>query len=190
MNWHLFFYTFGLIFVAELPDKTAFATLLLATRKHPVAVFVGVAAAFTIQSLIAVSFGSLFSRLPEHWVKMAAGLLFLGLAIAMWLRKEPEESEMDLPSGGALDFFKTAWISFVVIFLAEWGDLTQIATAALAARNRAPVTIFVSATSALWAVTALAIAIGHGAKRALRPRLIQKISAVAFALVGLILLLR
>ena len=98
MDPKLFLSAFGLIFVAELPDKTAFAALLLATRKHPLAIFIGGAAAFLIQSAIAVAFGSVFGLLPAQAVKIAAGLLFLVLAAVMWLRQEPEEKEMGLLS--------------------------------------------------------------------------------------------
>jgi putative Ca2+/H+ antiporter (TMEM165/GDT1 family) len=76
-----------------------------------------------------------------------------------------------------------------VVFLAEWGDLTQLATAALAARYRAPVTVFAGATCALWAVTAIAVFVGHRAGKLLDPDLIQKIAAVIFAGLGVCLLI-
>ncbi|HYR43425.1 MAG TPA: TMEM165/GDT1 family protein, partial [Terriglobia bacterium] len=79
--------------------------------------------------------------------------------------------------------------AFTVIFIAEWGDLTQLATAALAAKYAAPVTIFISATLALWAVTGLGVVVGHTAKRALQPKLLQQIASVIFALVGIALLM-
>src|SRR5262245_35505197 len=85
--------TFGVIFVAELPDKTAFATLLLATRQHPLAVFLGVAGAFVVQSLVAVAFGSVLAFLPEVAVKIGAAGLFFVFAISMWVHTEREEKE-------------------------------------------------------------------------------------------------
>ena len=91
MDWTLFVSIFSLIFVAELPDKTAFATLLMASRGRPVAVFLGVAGAFLVQSAVAVGFGSLIALLPERWVHLAAGIMFLGFAAHTWFQKDEEE---------------------------------------------------------------------------------------------------
>ena len=85
-------------------------------------------------------------------------------------------------------FWRTAWLVFVVVFIAEWGDLTQIATAALAARYAAPVAVFVGATAALWSVSAIAVLVGNRAGKLLSPRVTQKVAAVVFAVVGAALL--
>jgi putative Ca2+/H+ antiporter (TMEM165/GDT1 family) len=185
----LFLSTFGVIFVAELPDKTVFATLLLATRKHPLAVFLGVAGAFVVQSLVAVTFGSVLSFLPEVAVKIGAAGLFFVFAISMWLRKELAEQEAHMAHATRAAFWQTVTSSFVVIFIAEWGDFTQLATAALEAHYRSPLTILLSAILALWCVTAMAIVIGHRLKQLMRPELLQKIAAIAFAIVGIVLVL-
>ena len=76
----------------------------------------------------------------------------------------------------------------MVIFIAEWGDLTQLASATLVAKTHQPLTIFLSATLALWSTSAVAIAIGHHAKKFIQPRLLQNIAAMAFAIVGILLL--
>src|ERR1700677_1992667 len=89
----LFISTFALIFVAELPDKTAIAALVLATRNNPWAVFIGSALAFVIQSMVAVLFGSLFGLLPPHLIHIASGLLFLVFAVMMWLRRQEDEAD-------------------------------------------------------------------------------------------------
>jgi len=188
-DWKLFLSTFVLIFVAELPDKTAFATLLLATRKHPLAVFIGVATAFVIQSVVAVSFGTALGLLPKQWMSVGAAVLFMLFALLMWRRKDHEEENLHLEPQRS-NFLRTIWSSFVVIFIAEWGDLTQLATATLAAEHKKPVTVFLAATLALWAVTALAILVGNRAKKIIHPVLLQKIAAGAFALVGLVVLLQ
>ena len=185
----LFASTFGLIFVAELPDKTAFATLLLATRNRPLAIFVGVAAAFVVQSFFAVTFGSVLGMMPEHFVKIGAAGLFFAFAVSMWLRKELEEEEAEIAKKQVTSFWKTVSTSFIVIFIAEWGDLTQLATATLEAKYENPLTVFASATLALWAVTALAILVGNRIQRVIEPSILQKIAAVAFGIVGAILLL-
>lgn len=184
--WQLFVSTFTLIFIAELPDKTAFAALLLATRHHPVAVFIGAAVAFTIQSLVAVMFGSLLSVLPPTVIHWTAGILFLGFAISMWLRKEHDASTSECQSPPC--FAKSVSAAFLVIFLAEWGDLTQLATATLAAQYHAPITIFGAATLALWVVTAIGVGVGSYLKHWINPALIQRGAALAFATAGAVLL--
>lgn len=185
-DWALFFSTFALIFLAELPDKTAVAIVILASRHHPIAVFGGVALAFVIQNVIAVLFGSLFSLLPAHVVHVGSGILFIVFALLMWFKKEEKEEEVHLSSRDR--FWKTAWIAFGVIFIAEWGDLTQLAAATLVAKTHHPLTIFIAATLALWCTTAIGVAIGHHAKKAIRPHILQNIASVAFAIVGVLLL--
>lgn len=181
----LFLSTFALIFLAEFPDKTAIAALVLATRNNPWAVFIGSATAFLIQSMVAVLFGSLFGLLPAHIIHIASGILFLVFAVMMWTRRQEEESGK--PKEG-LSFARVVWTSFMVIFIAEWGDLTQLATATLVAKTNQGFTIFLAATLSLWSATAVAISIGHHAKKLVNPRLLQTIAAVAFALVGILLL--
>jgi len=190
MDLRLLVSTFALVFVAELPDKTALATVLLAVRYRPFAVFAGVAVAFMVQSVVAVTFGSAFGLLPREAVRITAGALFLAFAVLMWVRRRPTEEELDVDGKPAEAFWRTAWASFVVIFLAEWGDLTQLATAALAAKYRSPLTIFTAATLALWAVSGVAITIGHRAKRMIDEQVLQRIAALAFGLVGTFLLVR
>ena len=186
-NTHLFASTFGLIFLAELPDKTAVATVLMATTLNPYALFIGVALAFVVQSLVAVPFGSLCACVPPHWIKGAAGILFVVFAWMMW-KREIEEEEKESKEEHHKNFMKTIWSSFLVIFIAEWGDLTQLATATLTAQYQQAFTIFTAATLALWSTTALAIVIGNRAKHLINPRLLQKVGAVAFVLVGIYML--
>ena len=183
---HVFLSVFGVVFIAELPDKTALAALVLATRRRALPVFVGAALALAVQSLVAVAAGSLLSLLPVRIVHFAAGCIFLVSAVPLWRRKD----ENDEPPAGttvAPTFWRTTWSAFVVIFIAEWGDIAQIATAALAARYRAPATVFFAATLALWCVAAIAVFVGHRAAKLLKPQLTQRIAAVLFAAVGLAL---
>lgn len=191
--WHLdlalLASVFAITFIAELPDKTAFAALILATKGNPWAIFTGSAAAFLCQSVIAVSCGGLVGLLPASVVKIGSGIVFIVLAVFMWFRKDPGEEELDLEKARG-KFARTIWVSFVVIFVAEWGDLTQFSTAILAAKHghEKMITVFIGATLALWAVTALAILIGNRAKKAIHPTILQKIAAVAFLGVGILLL--
>ena len=193
IDWALALTVFSVIFVAELPDKTAFATVVMATQHNAWGIFVGAAGAFVVQSIVAVSLGTMLHRLPARPVHMVAGALFFVFAVLMWRKNVDEEEQEEKhaleghPNGS---FLKATVMSFGVIFLAEWGDLTQLATATFSAKYREPLTIFASATLALWIVTALTATIGHHAKKVLPQKLFQKIAAAAFAVVGAILLIR
>ncbi len=176
---------FGVIFVAELPDKTALAALVLATRHRPLPVFLGTSLALVLQSLIAVIAGSLLAALPTQPVRIGAGLLFLGSAVWMWRRKDDDDEGT---KKDAQTFRQQFLTTFGVVFIAEWGDLTQISTAALAARLKAPYLVFWASALALIAVAAIASFVGHRAAKFLDPKRTQKIAAVLFALVGIVML--
>jgi putative Ca2+/H+ antiporter (TMEM165/GDT1 family) len=182
----LFVSIFAVIFVAELPDKTALASLVLATRHRALPVLAGAAAALAIQSLVAVIAGSLLGLLPPRAVHIGSGLLFLVSAIVMW-RKHEEEAAAG-KDDGQVGFARAFTMSFMVVFVAEWGDLTQIATAGFAAHSRQPVLVFCAATAALWAVATVAVIVGKHAGHLLNPKITQKVAAVLFALVGVALI--
>jgi Ca2+/H+ antiporter, TMEM165/GDT1 family len=182
-GWPLFLSVFGVIVIAELPDKTALAALVLATRHRPLPVFIGASTALAIQSFVAVTAGHFVSLLPERPVHIFAGGLFLLSAVLMWWRREDSE-EHSAGSSGEGDFWRSTWLTFVVVFVAEWGDLTQLATAALAARYDSPYVVFAGATAALWSVAALATFVGHRAGRLLDPGRTKQIAAVLFAILG------
>ena len=186
-GWTLLFSVFGVIFVAELPDKTALAALVLATRHRPLPVLLGAATALTIQSLVAVGAGQLVSLLPQRPVHVVAGASFVVSAVLMWKRKEDAEEDIE-NRDGERGFWGSAWLVFVVVFIAEWGDLTQLATAALAAHYHSPYIVFGGSTLALWAVAGLAVFVGHRAGKLLDPHLTKRIAAVMFALIGAALL--
>jgi Ca2+/H+ antiporter, TMEM165/GDT1 family len=183
---------FGVIFVAELPDKTALAALVLATRHKPLPVFLGAALALTVQTIVAVAAGSVLSLLPARPVHIGAGAVFLVSAVAMWFGKEEataqerEEEEGRAPDRQA--FWRSMTTVFGVVFVAEWGDLTQFATAAFAARERSPVTVFCAATLALWLVTAIAVVVGNRAATMLDVNVTKRIAAGLFVLVGIALI--
>lgn len=185
-DWRLLLSTYALIFVAELPGKTTFASLLMASRARPWPVFLGAAAAFVVHTVIAVAAGSLIGLLPARAVHVAVGLLFLGLAVVMW--REKVEDAADKGFSVQTRFASTAATAFGVIFFAQWGDPTQLATAALAAKYSAPVSVFLSAVAALWTVSGLAVVVGHYSKGRLDPRVLPKIAALIFAAAGLALL--
>jgi putative Ca2+/H+ antiporter (TMEM165/GDT1 family) len=178
--------TFGVIFVAELPDKTALAALILATRFGARDVIAGAWAAFAVQTIVGVAAGSILTLLPVTPIRVASGLGFLVFAF-LALRRRPEECETDekaaIAEAGAN---RPAWlVSFLVIFAAEWGDLTQFATAALVAQNRHPLSVGIGAILALWAVTLLAAYSGARLGGLLKPKVLNTVSGILFAAIGL-----
>ncbi|MDF2144981.1 TMEM165/GDT1 family protein [Knoellia sp. p5-6-4] len=159
---------FGTIFVVELPDKTFIATLVLSTRFRPLLVWLGVTAAFLLQTLVAVLVGGLLAQLPRTPVQVVAALMFLVGGILL-LRgagradEEEAETEEEFSHKGAATAtgLKAVATSFVVLFLAEWGDLSQLFTASMVLRYEDPLSVFVGAFGALAAVSALAALLGR-----------------------------
>ncbi len=177
---------FVLVLPVELPDKTLFATLVLATRFAPLPVFAGVATAFGLQVAIAVTAGSLLSLLPDALVSGVVALLFLVGAVILWRSASagPEDEELDeTPSDPS--FLRAAAISFGVLFAAEWGDLSQLATAGLAARYDEPFSVFAGAWAALLVVSGLAVFLGKKLADRLPIALIRRVAAGLFLVFAL-----
>jgi len=181
------------IFPAELPDKTMVATIVLVTRFHrPLAVWVGVAAAFTVHVVIAVTAGGLLSLLPETVVTIATATLFTIGAVILW-RSAGRHAEDDPVEGAVADrrratSVQAAVSSFGVVFVAEWGDLTQLATASIAASSGEPVATAVGALAALWIVAALGVTLGRALARRLPIALLQRCAAGVFLALAVITL--
>jgi putative Ca2+/H+ antiporter (TMEM165/GDT1 family) len=171
---------FALTFLAELPDKSMFASFVLATRYRPLWVWVGAAAAFAVHMAIAVTAGQLLALLPHRAVDgVVAGLFVAGSAYLWWSSfRQPEHEGADAARLGGPNptFARVAGTSFVVIFLAEWGDITQVTAANLAARYD-PFLVFAGATLGLWAVAALAVSVGSKALNVIPMTWVQRITA-------------
>jgi len=167
---------FPVIFLGELPDKTMFANLVMATNGRPRQVWLGAAAAFVVHVVIAVTIGvALFKILPGRSVDaVVAGMFLFGAAYA-WregTRTGADGVRHERSKRGAV------LTAFVVIFLAEWGDLTQILTANLAARYHAPLYVGLGSVLALWAVAGVAVAGGQTLLRFVSVSTIRKVTAV------------
>ena len=165
--------TFLLILPAELPDKTFIATLVLATRFRHVWVWLGVAAAFLVQALIAVTAGGLLALLPQRIVLGATAVLFAagafimikgGLASRAAEQAAEAEEADEIAERADERAVTTPWrtfaVSFVILFTAEWGDLSQVLTAGLAARTGSPVSVFLGSWAALLVVSGAAVLVG------------------------------
>ena len=116
----LFLSVFEFIFVAELPDKTALVSMVLATRHRALPVLLGAALALAVQSVVAVAAGGLFSLLPTKAVHLAAGLVFLVSAVFMWRRKEDDDKMREKVGGANASFWAALGAVFIAVLIAEW----------------------------------------------------------------------
>ena len=175
---------FGIVFVGELPDKTMFASLVLAARGRVLLVWIGVAAAFVVHAAIAVTVGGvLFTLLPHRLVQGVVALMFLFGALMAYRDTGDGGDEVASDTGYRFDGVRTIVTAFVVIFIAEWGDLTQILTANLAARYNNAIEVGIAAVAALWAVAALAMVAGKAMRRLPVP-LVRKVTAVVLVILA------
>jgi Ca2+/H+ antiporter, TMEM165/GDT1 family len=171
---------FTLVLPAELPDKTAFASLVLGTRHRPLPVFAGVAAAFAVHTCLAVLAGGLLSLLPHRALDALVAALFLLSAWLLWRRRGQDEEEAP-QRAVAEGFMPVAAASFAIVIVAEFGDLTQLVIANLAARYHDPLSVGIGSVLALWVVAALAITGGRGLLRVIPAHLISTLAAAAMA---------
>jgi len=162
---------FVLIFPIELPDKTFIATIVLATRLPGRMVWLGVSAAFGVQCVVAVVAGKLVAYLPEELVLTITGLAFFlgGVILIRGAKNEVSEEEREEDEFEAVVKTKTkeklvgyraAIFSFGIIFVAEWGDLSQILSAGLVAQGKNPLGVFIGSWAALVAVSGLGVLLG------------------------------
>ena len=159
---------FGAIFVVELPDKTFIATLVMSTKMRPLFVWIGVGLAFLVQTGVAVGVGKAASFLPEQLIHTVAALMFvIGAVILLREARSADEEEAEqeeeyaAKSDTTAHGLKVVLTSFLVLFAAEWGDLSQLLTISLVAKYDAPASVFLGAWGALLTVSGLAVIVGR-----------------------------
>jgi putative Ca2+/H+ antiporter (TMEM165/GDT1 family) len=179
---------FGAILLVELPDKTLVATLVLSTKYRPRPVLLGVACAFAVQCVVAVTAGGLLRLLPHRAVEAMVAVLFAFGAFALWRESVAvdDEDEEGTAADHALSNRRIFGISFGVLFAAEWGDASQLATAALVARYGEPVAIGLGAFLALVGVASLAVVMGKVILKNVPLQLVHQIAAVLFTVFAII----
>jgi putative Ca2+/H+ antiporter (TMEM165/GDT1 family) len=169
---------FGLIFLAELGDKTLYTVLILASRYRPMPVLLGAMGAFVVQGVIAVGFGSLVARLPSLWVRWLTAAVFLFFGLLLLLKKEaPSTNDAQTEDRSSLSVLAR---SFGLVFAAEWGDATQIGSAALVARFQAPLPVFIGATLGLWTGAVLAVLVGRAVGSRLPTGILRRAAGLLF----------
>jgi putative Ca2+/H+ antiporter (TMEM165/GDT1 family) len=169
---------FGLIFLAELPDKTMFASLAMGTRMRPLYVWFGTSTAFIVHVALAVAAGSLIGLLPNMAVKLVSAALFAFGAFV--LLRNGGDDEADEGGRTVTGFWPVYTTAFMAVFISEWGDLTQITTANLAATNGALSTAIGSAV-ALMSVSALALLVGRFIAKRVPLKTVQLIGGLCMA---------
>jgi Ca2+/H+ antiporter, TMEM165/GDT1 family len=185
---------FAVTLVVELPDKSLLASLLLGVRFRPWPVWLGIAAAFTVHVALAVTAGSLLTAAPHRIVQLVTAALFLGGAI--WMLRSgsgsgdepgPDAARLGAPRLGMLRVWAT---SFAVIFVGEWGDVTQVTTVNFAARYHDPLLVGAAATLALWTVSGLAVFIGPKIAGRIPERRVRLAGAMALTSFGVYTLIQ
>jgi Ca2+/H+ antiporter, TMEM165/GDT1 family len=185
--------SFGAIFLVELPDKTFVAALVLATRYRPWAVWVGVGLAFLVQTAIACTVGQVVTLLPHTAVEVVAGLIFLAGGVLL-LREAPKadaqeahtEEEYAAKATSPKSGLAAVGASFLVLFAAEWGDLSQLLTISLVGRYHDALSVFIGAWAALLAVSGLAVVAGRFLLQHMRLSTVHYVgAAVCFLLAAL-----
>jgi Ca2+/H+ antiporter, TMEM165/GDT1 family len=187
--------TFGTIFLVELPDKTFIAALVLSTRYRPLAVWIGVGLAFGVQTVVAVTAGALATLLPDVLIKSVAMLIFLVGAVVLFRtapaadeEEKEQEEEFAAKATESRTFFRAVVASFLVLFAAEWGDLSQLLTISLVARFHDHVSVFLGAWAALLAVSGLAVIAGRVLLRYLRLSVLHYIGATVCLVLAVVTL--
>jgi putative Ca2+/H+ antiporter (TMEM165/GDT1 family) len=184
---------FGTIFLVELPDKTFIATLVLSTRFRPLLVWIGVASAFLLQTLVAVTVGGLLAQLPRTPIQVVAALMFLvgGILLIRGAGKADEEeaeTEEEFSHKGAATAtgVKAVATSFAVLFLAEWGDLSQLFTASMVITHDQPLSVGVGAFAALATVSGMAALLGRALLTRIRLATIRRIGGTVCLVIAVV----
>jgi len=187
---------FVLIVPVELPDKTFVATLVLSTRYRPLAVWLGVVAAFGVQCAIAVAAGRLLTLLPQRPIQLVAAALFAVGAVILFggaRNADAEEATAEREFAERIRDSRRGWraagASFVVLFTAEWGDLSQLFTAGLVASGRPALPVFFGAWAALACVSGTAVLLGRVLLRHVRLSVVRYVAAGLCAVLAMITLI-
>jgi putative Ca2+/H+ antiporter (TMEM165/GDT1 family) len=202
------FAAMGLVFVAELGDKTQLVALGFGARHRIGPVLVGMAIAYAVANLLAVVVGGLLgAALPTRAIGLVGGVLFLGFA-AWSLRNgtdddgaHGERADADADGSADADADGSAVVGAepsrparavvvsvaVAVFVAELGDKTQLATATLAAQGP-PVLVWIGATIGIIAAGAVGVVVGRFIGARLPERATRIGSAVLFAVFGVALI--
>ena len=181
MNLWPLLITFLIIGAAELGDKTQLLTLGFATRFPVWEVIIAVSCATAVLMALAVTFGGAINYyIPEFYLQLAAGIIFIGFGLWTLLGKEKEEEE-----GKTKNNKNPFAFIFTTFFLAELGDKTQLATLTLSAKYGTPIQVWLGATLGMCGVNVIAALTGSWIKKFVSEKTIKWFGAMVFILFGL-----
>ena len=192
MHFGIILFVFSIIFVSELPDKSLFATLILSTRYASTLVWLGASVAFLVHVVLAVTLGHFLTLLPHRVLESIIATLFLlGAGLVLFgkhgLEGEPKHSKLSQQQ------LNKPWVvfgtAFSVVFVGEWGDITQIMTANYAAKYHDALNVAIGATLGLWTVTAIAVLVGARALTIIPPKVLRSITGLVLLGFGIVSLL-
>jgi len=166
--------------LAEMGDKTQLSVLLLSSRTREYAqLLAGIMLAFLLADGFAILVGSWVTEvIPVHLVKLVSGAVFILFGVMILRGNKEQEAESRLSP-------RSAFVSgFSMIFLSEWGDKTQIASA-LFATEYDPRLVFIGVMTALLILSAMAIYLGKFLASRIDRKRITRIAGVVFLLIGL-----
>ena len=187
MNVGDFLGVFALIFLVELPDKTFIATVIMSTRARVAMVILGSSCALVVHMGIAVAAGSLLDLVPVHIKDLViAALFFGGAAYLLFVTEDEEFAEGAREAKGEhrATHLQEAATAFGVVFVGEFGDLSQIQAANMVAKTHDPLLVFVAASLALISVTTLAALGGRALLRVIPLRRVRLLGGLVFAGLG------
>lgn len=198
MNWQPLLSTFGLVFVAELGDKTQLAVMTQTCKHHrPWPVFVGATVALVAVTALGAAGGRLLGQLiPPDVLRHGAALAFVVMGVLIWREAvtEEENAEEDVccevDAALAWDwraYWQAFGSTFSLLFLAELGDKTQLAVLGLAGKQPSSWPVFVGGSLALTAVTALGVLGGRQLCRWISEEVLLRVSAGAFVVMGVLM---
>ena len=177
---HAFFIAAFYVFIAEMGDKTQLVALAFAARYRAALVLSAVFTATLLIHLFSVGLGRLLSdTLPHGWIRLLAGLAFIGFGI--WTLRGDELGEEKKREHAWGPFFTVA----VTFFLAELGDKTMLATVAIASQERSFIGVWLGSTVGMVTADGLAVVVGHGLGKRLPEKMIQRVAAALFFISGL-----
>ena len=195
MDWKVLLSTFGVLFLAELGDKTQLAVIAQTCRyRRPWAVFLGASAALALVTGLGVAAGQLAGWLiPGQWIRWiaAAGFLVMGVWLGWetWKtgRRADQACDPAETAGPTCSDWRVFGTTFALLAVAEMGDKTQLAVFARASAAQGPWAVFTGAALALAAVTALGVVGGEGLVRLVPERVLRWIAAAAFVVMGVLI---
>jgi Ca2+/H+ antiporter, TMEM165/GDT1 family len=180
------FAALGLVFLAELGDKTQLVAVGFGARYRLAPVLTGVVIGYSVSTLLSVLIGGVLgATLPTRAIGIGGGILFLGFAL--WNLREDDDEPDEAPEGLATGDRSIVLSVAVAMFVAELGDKTMLATATLAAQGN-PVLVWIGATIGICLSGAVGVLLGRSVGARLPERAIRIGSSLLFAVFGVVLI--